>query len=219
MKEKLLQRLTPGKLLLAVVGIIFVGTGVAFNAAAALGNDAVGIIYDGIRSTANLTPEQLGVASNMVNISLMVVVLLLNRHYINIGTFIYILPYGFVVDMGGRLYRSVVDTAMQTLPVQILGAAIGCSVLYLGVAMFITADIGLDPFTGMVMVINDKIKKQYSTTKIGFDIFCIALGTLLGGKLGVITVVTAFLAGPLIGWFASVMKRMMDKPEKERDNK
>ena len=50
------------------MGIILVGTGVAFNAAAALGNDPVGIVYDGIRSALNLSSEQLGMASNIVNI-------------------------------------------------------------------------------------------------------------------------------------------------------
>ena len=38
------------RIILAILGIILVGTGVAFNAAAALGNDPVGIVYDGIRS-------------------------------------------------------------------------------------------------------------------------------------------------------------------------
>ena len=44
-------------MVLAVAGILLVGTGVAFNAAAALGNDPVGIVYDGIRNTANLSSE------------------------------------------------------------------------------------------------------------------------------------------------------------------
>ena len=47
------------RIILAILGIILVGTGVAFNAAAALGNDPVGIVYDGIRSALNLSSEQL----------------------------------------------------------------------------------------------------------------------------------------------------------------
>ena len=58
------------RIILAILGIILVGTGVAFNAAAALGNDPVGIVYDGIRSALNLSSEQLGMASNIVNIVL-----------------------------------------------------------------------------------------------------------------------------------------------------
>lgn len=88
------------RFILAVIGIFLVGTGVAFNAAAALGNDPVGIMYDGIRNALGLTGEQLGTASNIVNIILCVVVFFTGRHYVNIGTFIYIIPYGMIVDIG-----------------------------------------------------------------------------------------------------------------------
>ena len=54
----------------AAVGIILVGTGVAFNAAASLGNDPIGIVCDGIRNAVNLSSEQLGMASNIVNVVL-----------------------------------------------------------------------------------------------------------------------------------------------------
>lgn len=194
-------------MVLAVAGILLVGTGVAFNAAAALGNDPVGIVYDGIRNTANLSSGQLGMASNVVNVALMILIFFMGRHYINIGTFIYVIPYGAAVDLGGRLYAALFPA--QTLPVRIMGAAIGCLLLYTGVAMFITADIGLDPFTGVVMIIRDKVRKQYRVVKICFDIGCITLGIVLGGKMGVITVITALTAGPAIQFLADGMKKRM----------
>lgn len=199
------------RMILAVIGIILVGTGVAFNAAAALGNDPVGIVYDGIRNAADLSADQLGMASNIVNFVLVVLVFFLERHYVNIGTFIYILPYGFIVDLGGKLYH--VLFRIQALPFQIMGAAVGCLLLYVGVAMYITADIGLDPFTGVVMVIRDKVGKEYRTVKICFDIGCIILGFSLGGRLGVITVITALSAGPVIQLFADMMQKQGEKNE------
>ena len=90
------------KIIMAIVGIVFVGVGVAFNAAAALGNDPVGIVYDGLRNAANLSSTQLGMASNFVNLVLAVVVFLGNRHYVNNGTVMYIITYGFFVDIGGK---------------------------------------------------------------------------------------------------------------------
>lgn len=197
------------RIILAIFGIILVGTGVAFNAAAALGNDPVGIVYDGIRNALHLSPEQLGRASNIVNIALVVIIFFWERHYVNIGTFIYILPYGFVVDFGGKLYRMLFR--VQTLPVQILGAAIGCFLLYTGVAMYITADVGLDPFTGFVMTIKDKVNKQFRIVKICFDICCIVLGFILGGKLGVITILTALAAGPIIQFLAETIQKQMER--------
>lgn len=193
-----------GKLILAAVGILLVGTGVAFNAAAALGNDPVGIMYDGIRNIAKLSPGQLGAASNIVNVVLVILVFFLDRHYVNIGTFIYILPYGAAVSLGGKLYSVLFP--VQTLVFQIMGAAAGCLMLYTGVAMFITADIGLDPFTGVVMVIRDKVGRQYRAVKICFDIVCIILGAVLGGKLGIITIITALTAGPVIQLLSDKMK-------------
>lgn len=194
------------RMVLAVAGIILVGTGVAFNAAAALGNDPIGIVYDGIRNAADLSPGQLGMASNIVNIVLVLAVFFLGRHYVNIGTFIYIIPYGFVVNLGGRLYHALFQA--QTLPFRIMGAALGCLLLYIGVAMYITADIGLDPFTGMVMVLRDKVGKEYRTVKICFDIGCIILGSSLGGRLGIITVITALSAGPVIQFFADAIQKL-----------
>lgn len=196
-------------IILAFVGIVLVGVGVAFNAAAALGNDPVGIMYDGIRSILGLTSEELGFASNLVNIALMVLVFFTGRHYINIGTFVYIIPYGFIVSLGGKLYHLIFQ--VQTFPIQVLGAVIGCLLLYTGVAMYITADIGLDPFTGVVMVLRDQLKKEYRYVKIGFDISCILIGTLLGGKLGAITIITALSAGPVIQFLSDQMNKVREK--------
>lgn len=195
------------RIVLAAAGIVMVGMGVAFNAAAALGNDPVGIVYDGIRNTAQLSPGQLGVASNIVNIVLMIMVFCLDRHYVNIGTFIYVIPYGVAVDLGGRLYAALFP--VQSAVFQAIGAALGCLLLYTGVAMFIAADIGMDPFTGVVMVIRDRVNRQYRTVKIGFDVCCIILGAVLGGKLGVITILTALTAGPAIQFLSDNIKKRM----------
>ncbi len=197
------------KLLLAIVGILLVGTGIAFNAAASLGNDPIGIVYDGLRNVLGLSAQQLGMASNFVNFALTALVFCLGRRYVNVGTFIYILPYGTIVDLGGRLYHVLFP--VQTLPVQILGAFIGCILLYFGVAMFIVADIGLDPFTGTVMLIRNKVKKEYRTVKICFDAGCVLLGVLSGGRLGVITVATALAAGPVIQFFSVRISKCMER--------
>lgn len=194
------------RFILAVAGVVLIGIGVAFNAAAALGNDSVGIVYDGIRSALGLTAQQLGNASDVVNIVLIVLILITGRRYINVGTFVYMIPYGTIVNFGGKLYHKIF--LVQTLKIQILGSVIGCSLLYLGVAMYITADIGLDPFTGIVMVIRDRVKKNYRTVKVTFDACCIVVGTLLGGKLGVITVVTVLTAGPVIQFLSERIEKL-----------
>jgi uncharacterized membrane protein YczE len=79
--------------------------------------------------------------------------------------------------------------------------------LYIGVSIYITVDIGVDPFTGLVLVLRDNLKKEYRFVKIGFDLTMIVLGTVLGGKLGAVTIVTALTAGPVIQFFSNFWKK------------
>ena len=188
------------KCLIAVVGILLVGIGVSFNAMAQLGNDPVGIFYDGMRNALGLNPEQLGMASNLVNIVLAVFLFFAGRRYLNLGTLIYILPYGVCVDIGTFLYTKIF--VADALWCQILACITGCLLLYTGVAIFIAMDIGLDPMTGVSMVIRDWLGWDYKKAKWLFDGCMTLLGFLLGGTLGVVTILTALTAGPAIQYIA-----------------
>ena len=129
------NRITLKSCLAALVGIFLVGVGVAFNAQAKLGNDAVGIFYDGMRSLLGLNDVQLGTAANVVNIGITVFLFIFGRKFVNVGTLIYILPYGFFVNIGTWLYQSIFVS--DAMPLKILSVVIGCMSICLGVAIFI----------------------------------------------------------------------------------
>lgn len=195
------NRINLKKVLVTLVGILLIGTAVAFNAGASLGNDPVGIFYDGIRCLLNLEPAQLGTASNVVNILLILLLLVIGRHYVNLGTVIYIIPYGFCVTIGSNLYSMIFTS--EALMVRIFASALGCTLLCLGVAVFIVADIGLDPMTGVTMVLKEKLGWDYKKAKWLFDGTLTTIGFLCGGKFGVITVITFLVCGPIIQWMTA----------------
>lgn len=195
------------KCLIAVAGILLVGIGVAFNAMAQLGNDPVGIFYDGIRAALGLNAKQLGTASNMVNIVLLVFLVFAGRRYLNLGTVIYIIPYGLCVNLGTFLYTKIF--VADALWCQIAGSVAGCLLLYTGVAIFIAVDIGLDPMTGAAMVLKDVLKWDFKKAKWLFDGTLTLVGFLLGGTLGVVTILTAITAGPMIQWISERVKKLI----------
>lgn len=198
------RKITIKSILAALLGVFLVGVGVAFNNCAGLGNDPIGMLYDGIRTAGNMSPEQLGLASNVVNISLVIVLFFVGRHYIDIGTLIYFLPYGFFVNIGTNLYA--IMNFSEGIVSRIFFCVAGCFMLCLGVAIYITVDIGVDPFTGIVLRICDAMNKEYRVVKVVFDILMIVIGGLLGGKIGVVTVVTAFVVGPTIQFLSKRIK-------------
>lgn len=206
------RKITGKSILAAAFGVLLVGVGVAFNNCAGFGNDPVGIVYDGIRSISGMNQAQLGMASNAVNIVLLVFLFFVGRRYVSIGTFVYLLPYGFCVDLGNFLYG--LHGASEDIWVRVVFSVLGCVLLSLGVAIYITVDIGVDPFTGVVLVLRDVLKKEYRYVKIGFDLTMVILGTLLGGRLGVVTVVTALAVGPVIQFFTRLLKKYFIKNNK-----
>lgn len=202
------SKITIKKIILALIGILLIGCGVAFNAMTMFGNDSIGIVYDGVRNFAKLSQTQLGYVSNFINWGLIALLWFTGRRYVNIGTLIYILPYGFFVDIGTWLYGMIFGEAQFFG--RVLAAVCGCLLLYVGVAIYITMDMGVDPFTGLVMAIRDKLGMEYRKVKVGFDLCMIVLGFLLGGKLGVITIITALTAGPGIQFFAEKIKKICE---------
>ncbi|MCI9251112.1 MAG: hypothetical protein HFI22_04770 [Lachnospiraceae bacterium] len=206
------RKITGKSILAAAFGVLLVGVGVAFNNCAGFGNDPVGIVYDGIRSISGMNQAQLGMASNAVNIVLLVFLFFVGRRYVSVGTFVYLLPYGFCVDLGNFLYG--LHGASEDIWVRVVFSVLGCVLLSLGVAIYITVDIGVDPFTGVVLVLRDVLKKEYRYVKIGFDLTMVILGTLLGGRLGVVTVVTALAVGPVIQFFTRLLKKYFIKNNK-----
>ena len=198
-------KITIKSILAAAFGVLLVGIGVAFNNCAGFGNDSIGIVYDGIRSVGGMDQAQLGMASNVVNLSLLALLFFIGRRYVSIGTFVYLVPYGFCVDAGNYLYRLLVFS--ESAGTRAVFSVVGCTLVCLGVAVYITVDIGVDPFTGVVLVLRDLLKTEYRYVKIGFDVTMIVIGTILGGKLGMVTLVTAIAVGPMIQFFSGLLKK------------
>ncbi len=193
-------------ILAALVGVLLIGIGVAFNNCTGLGNDSVGIVYDGIRVFFGLSQSQLGWVSNAVNGGILVLLLFAGKKYVSVGTLVYFVPYGMCINIGNKLYEILVKA--EGPGTQIAFSAAGCFLLYLGVAMFITMDIGVDPFTGVVLLLAEKTGKEFRTVKMIFDFVMIILGWSLGGRAGMVTIVTALTAGPCIQYFAGLLRKI-----------
>lgn len=186
----------PKRILLAVLGSLSIGVGISFNSCAGLGNDPIGLVYDGVRVLLRLTPDQLGLCAELSNYLLIFVLLFVGRRYLNIGTLMAVMPYRLYMKLGMALYGLLFPVPL--LWVKVLSLVLGCLLLYTGIAVFLTADIGMEPITGVIMVIKDKTLLPFTKAKWLFDFSMLGLGWLLGGKLGLVTFVAALLAGPTI---------------------
>lgn len=188
--------ITPKKLVISLIGIFLVCIGVAFNNNTLFGNDPVGIVYDGLRVYLSIGHSQLGVVSNYMNIGLIIILFSFGRRYLNVGTLLYLIPYGFFISIGSHLYPLIFNNA--SIIQRYLGGFSGISLYYIGISLFVASDIGVDPFNGIMLTIRDRAHWSIRKSKIVMDIILIIIGLSLGGKFGVITVLTALTTGPTI---------------------
>lgn len=188
-------------IMLTTVATFLIGVGVAFNAQAGLGNDPIAVFLDGFSKFLGI---DLGTASNITNLILFIIVFILKRKYINIGTVVYSVGLGHCISVGVALYwRIGMDSTPFGPP---LVAIIGCGALIVGIAVFVAANAGFDPWTGIVMILRDVTGKSYGAIKVVLDLAALVGGYVLGGVVGVVTIVVAVLGGPVVQWISRMMK-------------
>ena len=120
------------KVIFAFLGVILMGIGIAFNACANLGSDPISVFSYGIHSFGGVN---LGTAFNVTNYTLLFIVLIFGRRYINIGTLIHTLFLGIVLNLGGDLYLAVKNfllilNGFNDIAFRVIMAIIACFLLF-----------------------------------------------------------------------------------------
>lgn len=184
---------------LTVIASILCGTGCGMMNVASLGMDAIGTLYDGIRTSFGLSLDSIGTVSMGINIVLIVFLLIVRRKYVSTGTLIYLLIYGILANLSTSLLQRFFDSSPVWVHAVI--GVLGIAVLTLGLGIYIAVDIGVDPFTGVTLLITEITHKKLQYVKIAMDVVTMTAGILLHARIGTLTVLSVLLEGPLIAFF------------------
>lgn len=75
------------------------------------------------------------------------------------------------------------------------------AVFLLGAAAYMCAGLGSSPYDALPFIISGHVKKiSFKAVRMLWDISFMAAGFLLGGDVGIVTVLVAFFLGPIITW-------------------
>ena len=73
--------------------------------------------------------------------------------------------------------------------------------------MYLSAGLGASPYDGLPFIISERQKKlSFKTIRVLWDVAFMAGGFLLGGDVGIVTVLVAFCLGPIISWIQKKME-------------
>ncbi len=102
---------------------------------------------------------------------------------------------GPIIDVYTIILEPVLNSSSPFV-VRVVTLALGCVILAFGMTIVIKSEAGTGPNDLVAVVISDKSKKPFGPIRIAVDFSFAIIGFLLGGTLGLGTIICAFLVGP-----------------------
>ena len=199
MKKKYTQRRMIGMLL----GIMIMSLGLILFKLSLMGNGPSTSMVIAIADRIGIDFAIVMVVSNCL---FFVVEWFFNKKLIDIGTFVNWFLIGPLASLYERGIRAVWDVPTEIGP-RLLFMSVGILVLSLASSFYQTADVGIAPYDSLSITLSEKTGWQYFGCRILTDGICVLIAWLLGGIVGVGTLVCAFGLGPFVQFFSKHIAR------------
>ena len=202
------------RVIILMIGLTIAHLGVTLFLLANLGSDPYNVLVQGVyRTLSGLTGWSV-LTHGRVHIVLCFLIILIllaaDRSYIKIGTILCMIFGGPIIDAFTLLLTPLVSGS-NTLPYKIFILALGCVILAYGMTIVIKSDAGTGPNDLVAVVISDKLKRSFGLVRILVDLTFVLAGFLLGGSVGLGTIICAFCVGPVANFFLPVNEKIVRK--------
>lgn len=180
------------RLIQLLLGLSLYGASMALMLRAGLGLDPWDVFHQGLAGRVGLS---IGLVVNIVGAAVLLLWIPL-RQWPGIGTIANVLVIGTAMDLSLLLLPDLAG-----LPVR--GAGLALAVVANGVAgaLYIGAGLGPGPRDGLMTGLARSTGWPIRRVRTGIELTVLAAGWLLGGTVGVGTVLYAFAIGPLVQAF------------------
>ena len=181
-----------------IISSTIIGIGVGFIDCAKLGSDSMTTLEIGFSKTFNIS---LSLAALIANFIFVVLLFIFDKNRVNIDTCLTPL----FISMGIKIF-SLFNIDVNTILTRYLCLILGIILVGLGIGIGTLSMTGSNPFDGFVMMLADKLNKDYGNLRLIFDVSLLAVGILLKGDFGVGTIVASLFQGHVAELFIKIIK-------------
>ena len=205
------------RVMFLLVGLTIAHLGVTLFLQADLGSDPFNVLIQGIFrkiSWPESWPVTHGRVHMVISFLIILVLLIADRSYVRIGTLLCMVLGGPIIDVFTLVLERVINSASPFVW-RVACLVLGCVILAFGMTIVIKSRAGTGPNDLVAVVLSEKSGWKFGIVRIAVDV-CFALaGFLLGGTLGLGTVICAFLVGPTAQIFFPVSEKICGRFVKE----
>lgn len=187
------------KILIFLLGMSIIQFGVALFLRMNIGSDPFTVFTQGLANTLNNLGMNVttGTANRIILVVLFSIILLLNKNHIKIGTIICVIGVGPIIDLGVRVV-SVLPVESYSYLLKMFLIALGCFIIAIGFSILSATKVGVAPNDIIPFIIKERINCEYRWIRICMDAFLLIGGFMLGGTVGVGTIIAMATTGPFI---------------------
>ena len=182
------------------LGLVLLGLGIAIMLEAGIGLGPWTVFHQGLSLVTGLS---FGRVMQGVGLAVLLLSVLLTRTRPGLGTALNMLLVGPWVDF----FRSLpVLPHAGSYPLGVAQFCLGLVLQGLGTGLYITARLGAGPRDGLVLGLSRGLNISVRATRTALELLVLVSGWLMGGQIGLGTLLFAFGIGPLMQFFLRVFR-------------
>ena len=203
---KILKQMNPIKILsekqgakrmaIMFMSILLMGFAVSVFSYSGMGVDPFTALNMSIADKLNMS---FGFLQMCVNGAILILVALVARKLISLGTVVNMVGVGYVCEFFTNIYDEILPKEPSFL-LKAVAMALGVFLLSLSASLYFNCKMGVSPYDALGFVLEDNVKLKYKWCRVATDLLCTAGAFVLGGPIGIGTVVTAFFMGPVVSF-------------------
>lgn len=203
------------RIMVLLIGILFFGFGIALLRISCFGVDPYSCF---VLSISNLTGVSFGTLILAINIILLAVMIIFGRRYVGIGSIINMIFVGYISDFFVFVFYDLLKLPEElNILFRILFLVAALVIFWLGVAMYLAADLGSSPYDGLAYAMESKLPLSFRINRIITDAVCLISGgtilyivggfSLLLDCINIGTLILAFCTGPIVALLRSNIEK------------
>jgi uncharacterized membrane protein YczE len=186
------------------VGIFLLAFGIFLILKEPNGADPMSVFLQGVHLKTGL---RVGTINQIMNLSILFLVFVLDRSSIGVASVLYAISVGFFINILFQLYPNPATNSFLSF----IGTIGGGVVIGIGTAVFIYADYGAGAVEGLMVYINSKFGFFMKRIRMLMDLSFAIIGFILGGVVGWGTVIAVFTIGPTIEYTLKQLQQIKTK--------
>ena len=193
-----LKKIGVGPIVMMILGNVVIGLGVSVFKLSGLGNDPFSGMVMAMGTLLHMPYANFQV---MLNIVLLMIEIFAGRKYIGAGTIVNAICLGYFSTFFNFVLEHTMN-APQNMWQRVIIVCLGVIICSLGLSLYQSADVGVAPYDSLPLIMADRWPKiPYFCYRISFDALFALICYLIGGIVGLGTLVCAFGLGYFINLF------------------